>query len=73
MVEMNTNTPFADNARPKTVYVQLTRNTNGTYTVEKARVLDKTNQYSRTIRRVNKRAVTSELKQAAYNGELYVA
>lgn len=70
---MNTNTPFADNARPKTVYVQLTRNTNGTYTVEKARVLDKTNQYSRTIRRVNKRAVTSELKQAAYNGELYVA
>lgn len=66
------NTPFAENARPKTVYVQMTRNTNGTYTVEKARMLDKQNQYSRSIRQVNKRAVTSELKKAAQNGELYV-
>jgi len=73
MLEMNMNTPFAENARPKTVYVQLTRNTNGTYTVEKARVLEKTNQYTRSIRRVNKRAIASELKQAAYNGELYVS
>lgn len=69
---MNMNTPFAENARPKTVYVQMTRNTNGTYTVEKARMLDKQNQYSRSIRQVNKRAVTSELKKAAQNGELYV-
>ena len=67
------NTLFANNARPKTVYVQMTRNTNGTYTVEKARLLEKTNQYSRSIRRVNKRAITSELKSAAQNGELYVA
>ena len=66
------NTLFADNARPKTVYVQMTRQSNGTYTVEKARVLDKTNQYSRSIRRVNKRQVTSELKQAVGTGKLEV-
>jgi hypothetical protein len=50
----------------------MTRQSNGTYTVEKARVLDKTNQYARSIRRVNKRAVTSELKQAASTGQLQV-
>ena len=70
---MNMNTPFAENARPKTVYLQLTRNTNGAYTVEKARVLEKSNQFSRSIRRVNKRAVTSELKAAVQSGSLYVA
>ena len=65
-------TLFAENARPKTVYVQMTRQSNGTYTVEKARVLDKYNQYARGIRRVNKRAITSELKQAATSGKLEV-
>jgi len=67
------NSLFADNARPKTVYVQMTRQTNGTYTVEKARVLDKANQYSRSIRRVNKRQLTQELKNAAYSGKLEVS
>ena len=70
---MNMNTPFTENSRPKTVYVQMTRNTNGTYTVERARLLEKQNQYSRSIGRVNKRAITAELKQAAQSGELYVA
>jgi hypothetical protein len=65
-------TLFAENARPKTVYVQMTRQSNGTYTVEKARVLDKTNQYAKSIRRINKRAVTSEIKQAAKYGMLDV-
>ena len=65
-------TLFAENARPKTVYVQMTRQSNGAYTVEKARVLDKTNQYARSIRQVNKRAVTSELKQAVASGSLQV-
>ena len=65
-------TLFANNARPKTVYVQMTRKSNGTYTVEKARVLEKANQYSRSIRRLNKRQVTSEIKQAAQNGQLQV-
>ena len=64
------NTLFSENARPKTLYIQMTRQTNGSYTVEKARVLDKYNQYSRSIRRVNKRQVTSELKQAAASGQL---
>ena len=63
-------TLFSENARPKTLYVQMTRQSNGSYTVEKARVLDKYNQYSRSIRRVNKRQVTSELKQAAAAGQL---
>lgn len=65
-------TLYSENARPKTMYVQMTRESNGTYTVEKARALDKTNQYSRSIRRVNKRAVTSELKQAVASGKLQV-
>jgi len=65
-------TLYSENARPKTMYVQLTRESNGTYTVEKARVLDKTNQYSRSIKRVNKRTLTSELKKAAYAGKLQV-
>ena len=63
-------TLFSDNARPKTLYVQMTRKSNGEYTVEKARVLDKYNQYSRSIRRVNKRQVTAELRQAAASGQL---
>ena len=65
-------TLYSENARPKTLYVQFTRSTNGTYTVESARGLDKWNQYSRSIRRLNKRAVTSELKKAAQNGQLNV-
>ena len=65
-------TLYTENARPKTLYVEFTRTSNGTYTVERARALDKTNQWSRSIRKVNKRAVTSELKKAAMNGQLAV-
>jgi hypothetical protein len=65
-------TLYEQNARPKTLYVQFTRTSDGKYTVEKARALDKTNQYARSIRRVNKRAVTSEIKQAAAAGMLDV-
>ena len=65
-------TLYSENARPKTLYVQFTRQSNGTYTVERARALDKSNQYSASIRQVNKRAVTSELKKAAQSGKLQV-
>ena len=65
-------TLYPENARPKTLYVQFTRNANGTYTVERARALDKTNQWAQSIKRVNKRAVTSELKKAAMSGRLQV-
>ena len=65
-------TLYTENARPKTLYVQFTRTANGTYTVEKARALDKTNQYARSIRKVNKRSVTSELKKAVMNGQMEV-
>lgn len=63
---------YTENARPKTLYVQFTRNANGTYTVERARALDKTNQWAQSIKRVNKRSVTSELKKAAMSGKLQV-
>ena len=66
------NTLYDTNARPKTLYVQFTRTASGTYTVEKARGLDKWNQYSRSIRKLNKRAVTSELRKAAQSGQLFV-
>jgi hypothetical protein len=65
-------TLYTENARPKTMYVEMTRESNGTYTVEKVRALDKVNQYSRNIRRVNKRTLTSELKKAAASGKLQV-
>ena len=65
-------TLYTENARPKTVYVQFTRSANGTYTVERARALSKTNQWARSIQKINKRAVTSELKKAAMNGQLEV-
>ena len=65
-------TLYTENARPKTLYVQFTRTSNGTYTVERARALDKTNQYARSCRKINKRQVTSELKKAAMNGQLEV-
>ena len=65
-------TLYSENARPKTLYVQFTRSASGQYTVEKARGLDKWNQYSRSMRKLNKRAVTSELKKAAQSGNLIV-
>ena len=65
-------TLYTENARPKTMYVELTREANGTYTVEKARALDKVNQFSRNIRRVSKRTLTSELKRAVAAGKLQV-
>ena len=65
-------TLYTENARPKTLYVQFTRTSNGTYTVERARALEKSNQYARSIRKINKRTVTSELKKAASAGRLEV-
>lgn len=65
-------TLYTENARPKTLYVQFTRTSNGTYTVERARALEKSNQYARSIRKINKRAVASELKRAASAGRLEV-
>jgi len=41
--------------------------------MERARVLDEANQYSRSIRQVNKRTVASELQTAAENGQLFVS
>lgn len=74
ILDMNTSQElFAENARPKTVYAKFTRSANGDYVMERARVLDVANQYSRSIRQVNKRTVTRELRNAAENGQLFVA
>ncbi len=74
ILDMNTSQElFAENARPKTVYAKFTRSSNGDYVMERARVLDVANQHSCSIRQVNKRTVTRELRNAAENGQLFVA
>lgn len=49
--------------RPKTFYVQMERQRNGTFVVKRARLLEKSNQYSRTLRRVDARDLTAALKR----------
>jgi hypothetical protein len=49
--------------RPKTFYVTMERNRNGSFTVKRAKVLEKANQFSRTIRRVDARDLTSALRR----------
>ena len=44
--------------RPKTFYVTMERNRNGSFTVKRAKVLEKTNQFARTIKRIDARDLT---------------
>lgn len=48
--------------RPKTFYVTMQRERNGSFTVKRARVLEKTNQFSRVIRRVDARDLTRAIR-----------
>jgi len=50
--------------RPKTFYVQIERQRNGTFAIKRANVLDKANQYSRTLRRVDARDFTRALRNS---------
>ncbi len=50
--------------RPKTYFVKLTDNTNGTITISEAKVLDKVNQHTRHWRSFDKRKLTSKLRVA---------
>jgi hypothetical protein len=50
------------NLRPKTFFVQMERNRDGSFTVKKARVLNRANQYSRTAKRVDARDLTRAIR-----------
>jgi hypothetical protein len=50
--------------RPKTFYVQIERQRNGEFCVKKANVLEKTNQYARTLRRIDARDFTRALRNS---------
>lgn len=57
------------NLRPKTFFVTMERNRDGSFTVKKARVLNRINQYSRTAKRVDAR----DLRKALMTNEITVA
>jgi hypothetical protein len=57
------------NLRPKTFFVTMERNRNGSFTVKKARVLNRANQYSRTVKRVDAR----DLRRALVTNDITVA
>jgi hypothetical protein len=50
------------NLRPKTFFVTMERNRNGSFTVKKAKVLNRANQYRRTIKRVDARDLTRAIR-----------
>ena len=55
--------------RPKTFFVTMERQRNGSFTVKRAKVLEKANQFSRTIKRVDAR----DLGRALRKNEITVA
>ena len=57
------------NLRPKTFFVKMVRERNGSYTVKRAKVLEQTNQYARGIRQIDARDFTRSLK----NNDITVA
>ena len=65
---------MTSNTKPKTFYAKLTRERGtNSWTVDRVNRLDVTNQYAQKLARENKREFTSAIKQAAYDGSLYVA
>jgi hypothetical protein len=50
------------NLRPKTFFVTMERNRDGSFTVKRAKVLNRTNQYQRSIKRVDARDITRAIK-----------
>jgi len=57
------------NLRPKTFFVEMLRNRDGSFTVKKARVLNRANQYRRTVKRIDAR----DLRQALITNNITVA
>ena len=50
------------NLRPKTFFVKMTRNRNGSFTVKRAKVLEQTNQYERSIKQIDARDFTRAIR-----------
>jgi hypothetical protein len=50
--------------RPKTYFVKMTDNTDGTFTISESKVLDKVNQHTRHWRSFDKRKLTSKLRNS---------
>ena len=50
--------------RPKTYFVKMTDNTDGTFTISETKVLDKVNQHTRHWRNFDKRKLTSKLRNS---------
>ena len=50
--------------RPKTYFVKMTDNTDGTLTISESKVLDKVNQHARHWRSFDKRKLTSKLRNS---------
>ena len=50
------------NLRPKTFFVTMERNRDGSFTVKKARVLNRANQYRRSVKRIDARDFTRAIK-----------
>ena len=66
------NTLFTTRSRPKVMYVKFVRTSAGTYTAIGASFLSSKNQHVCSIKRLNKRVVVSEIKNAVINGKLIV-
>jgi|TARA_R100000084_G_C4512218_1_gene82966 hypothetical protein len=63
---------FAENARPKSVTVTFTRDTNGSYHVDEASFENVVNQHQAYDVRLNARAVMREIRNAALKRKLTV-
>ena len=50
------------NLRPKTFFVKMERNRDGSFTVKRAKVLEKTNQFERSIRQIDARDFTRAIR-----------
>ena len=50
------------NLRPKTFFVKMERNRDGSFTIKRAKVLEKTNQFERSTRQVDARDFTRAIR-----------
>jgi len=57
------------NLRPKTFFVKMERNRDGSFTVKRAKVLEKTNQFERSIKQIDARDFTRAIR----NNDITVA
>jgi len=51
------------NLRPKTFFAKIERDRNGEFTVKRVNVLERSNQYARSIRRIDARDFTRAIRQ----------